>query len=110
MRVKPGVQLDGVHFMLFYAAAVYDWMRHSYQLGEGTISSGREAADNVGAARVDLDHPSGIAIDLRSRDIPEYLRVDFGKALQRALGAVFVVVHEVDHYHVELRMQGLTRD
>lgn len=109
MRVKSGVNLDGVHFLLFYAAAVYDYLRQSHQLGEGTITGGREQADDVGAARVaNTLHPGGGAIDLRSRDIPEGLRVDLGIALRKALGGVFVVVQERDHYHVELRLQGLT--
>lgn len=108
MRVKSGVDLNGTHYLLFYAAAVYDYMRQSYNLGEGTISGGREEADDVGPARVSTSkHPGGRAIDLRSLDIPADIRTDFGNALQRALGALFVVVQEVDHYHVELR-QGRT--
>lgn len=106
MRLKTGVRLDGVHFMLWYAAAVWDWMRQSNGFGEGTITGGREPADSVGAARTrGTLHPSGRALDFRTNDLPGgALGVpaqQLAAGLQNALGADFDVVLEGDHCHVE---------
>lgn len=104
MRVKAGVNLDGVHFMLFFAAAYYDYMRQANGLGEGTITSGKDGGDSYGPARVHSSfHPSGRAVDLRTRDMPVEVANSLALALQEALGSDFRIVLEQDHIHVELR-------
>jgi len=96
--VKSGVNLNGVHFMLWYAVAVYDYLRLANGLREGTITGGRESAPG----RVkDTLHPSGRAVDLRTNDIPANVRQPLANELQRSLGDVFDVVLESDHIHVE---------
>lgn len=108
MKVKSGVELNGVHFLLWYAAALYDAIRQSYSLGEGTITSGRDGGDAFGPARVaNSQHPAGLAVDLRSTDLPGGPQGEYADAvarlLQQALGQAFYVLREEDHIHVELR-------
>lgn len=106
MKIKPGVQLDGVHFMLWYAAAVADWIRQAFNWGEATITGGREPADAYGPQRVkNTRHPGGYAIDLRTTDLPggnmSTAARTWASTLQRALPAGFAVVLEIDHVHIE---------
>lgn len=106
MRIKPGVKLDGVHFMLWYAAALCDYIRLMNGLGEGTITGGREPADKIGPARVrNTLHPSGHAIDFRTNDLPGgstgQTAHSLAQTLYNALGAPFDVIVEGDHLHVE---------
>lgn len=110
MRVKPGVNLDGIHFLMLYAAAVHDFIRQSYGLGEGTITGAREGADDFGPARVKATlHPSGRALDFRTSDLPGGNAGDYAHAvaamMQQQLGRSFDVLVESDHIHVELSPQ-----
>lgn len=103
MLVKPGVQLNGVHYMLWYAAAIWDYILTNNGLPQGTITGGIEGADPVGPARVSgTKHPWGFALDFRTRDLPSHLLPDLAQLLRRTLGPAFDVVLESDHIHVEL--------
>lgn len=98
MLVKPGVQLNGVHYLLWYAAAVVEHIRLSNGLGPATITGGTEDdPDRVGA-----EHHAGIGLDFRTRDIPPSLRPDFAELVRRALGPTFEVLLEPDHLHIDL--------
>ena len=110
MRVKPGVNLNGVHFMCFYAAVVYSWLRETNGYGEGTITGGKEGADKVGPARVrNTLHPLGRAVDLRTNDLPADVPPQLAAALGQALGTAFHVVLEPDHIHVEFNEPTIVR-
>lgn len=106
MKIKPGVELNGVHFMLWYAAAVADWVRNYLGHGEATITGGREPADVVGPRRVrNTFHPGGYALDFRTNDLPGgslgYAAQRWAQVLQQALGVDFEIVVEQDHIHIE---------
>lgn len=103
MKIKPGAEINGLHYLLWYAAAVADYLHQAYGFGEATITSALDGADSFGAPRVAFsDHPLGRAFDLRFWNIPAELRASFAAALQNALGGAFRVVLESDHIHVEL--------
>jgi len=102
MRIKAGVNLDGVHYLLWYAAAVYDALRQSYGYGEGTVTGGREGADVLGGARVGGEHGVGIAVDLRTRDLPPMIVEQIRRSMKALLGDGFDVIIETDHLHVDL--------
>ena len=106
MRIKTGVKLDGLHFMLWYAAAVADYTRQALGLGEATVTGGREPADSYGPARVrGTLHPGGFALDVRTNDLPGGSQgqqaYQWAQAISRYLGGGFDVVVEADHIHVE---------
>jgi hypothetical protein len=108
MRIKPGVHLDGTHYALWWAAAVWDYLRHANGLSEGTVTGGREAPDlgpasAARAAGTDA-HAHGLAFDLRTNDLPGgpqgRTAYELAQALQDAIGNDFRVVVESDHVHV----------
>jgi hypothetical protein len=107
MRIKAGVQLDGVHFMLWYAAALADWVRQYLGYGEATLTGGREPADYFGPARVRATlHPGGYALDFRTNDLPGGSLGDAAQQWAGTLAAAlrpagFDVVLERDHVHIE---------
>lgn len=110
MRVKGGVNLDGLHYLLWYAAAVADYMHQANGWGEATVTSALDGGDAFGARRVANSlHPRGGAIDLRSRDVPAHQQLAFARQLQAQLGSVFQVIHETDHFHIELEMRQLVQ-
>lgn len=104
MRIKSGVNLNGVRWQLWYAAAIYDAVRTFNGLGEGTITSGTDPGDMFGAERVaGTLHPSGNAIDLRTTDLPPGYDHAVAQAMLHYLPPPWRVVVEQDHLHVEWR-------
>lgn len=102
MRIKSGVQLDGVHVALWYAATVYDWLRQANGLGEGTITSARDSVHGATSW-----HPGGLALDFRTTDLMPDVAAQLAAAMTAALGAYYDVIDEGDHIHVELSPAGL---
>jgi len=100
--IKQGVQLDGVHWALWYAAALWELLREARGLGPATITGGREGADVSGPARVGGEHAAGLALDFRTRDLPSYVVGDLAGQLRTALGPQFDVIVESDHIHVDI--------
>jgi len=66
MRIKPGVNLDGTHWLLWIAAGVADFIRQGHGWGEATITSGTDFVPG----RFGAEHARGLALDLRTRDLP----------------------------------------
>jgi hypothetical protein len=98
MRVAPGVNLDGLTFPLWYAAAIVDYVRQANGLGESTITSALDGQHTSGSV-----HSEGLAIDFRTRDIPLASRMPFAQAVREALGNEFFVALETNppHLHVQ---------
>lgn len=113
MLVKPGVQLSGLHYGMWYAAALWDYLLTSNGYDQGTISGGREGADLIGPARVGGEHNAGIALDLRRPDWPSFTAPDLVEQIvtqyRRLLGPSFQVIVERDHVHVDLYPAGTLR-
>jgi hypothetical protein len=104
MRVKSGATVDGMHWMLWYAAAVADVAHQQYTGQEATITSGTDMA--MGRVTATL-HARGGAFDLRAWALVGAARVRFLQALRVHLGPAFDVIDEDDHIHVELSAQGV---
>lgn len=95
MRLKEGVNLDGVHYLLFYAAVIYDVLHQQLIGTDGTLTSARDSqhADHSW-------HYQGRAIDVRTYDIPNPEQL--ATMLRQWLPApTFRVIVEVDHIHID---------
>lgn len=99
MRIKAGADLNGVHFMLWYAAAVFDALHQQQGFGEAYVTSGRDIA--LGRVSNTL-HADGGALDFRRWQIPSGRMPAFLAQLRQHLGPAFEVILEDDHIHVEL--------
>lgn len=101
MRLKAGVQLDGVHYLLFYAATVYDILHQQVAGSEGTLTSARDSQHAQHSW-----HYQGRAIDVRTRDLP--IGADqFAIYLAQFLPApTFRIIVEPDHIHIEAPAVG----
>lgn len=104
MRVKAGVELDGVQWPLWLAAGIADALKQGMGYGEATITSGRDGGDAWGPARVASSaHPGGGAIDLRTRDMDPHAAQQWAQQLQFAIAPYgFRVLLEADHIHIEI--------
>lgn len=113
MLVKPGVQLSGVHYLLWYAAAVWDYILASNSLAEGMITGGREGADLVGAPRLGREHAAGLGVDFRRPDWPAFNQPgrirELVELFRRLVGPDFQIIVERDHIHVDLFPAGTLR-
>lgn len=106
LRVKPGANLIGLQPPIIIAAYVYDMLRQSQGWGDGTITSGTDEADNIGADRVEGTwHERGWAVDLRTTDLPGGALGASARTLKlwmvNVMGRWFDVLLESDHIHVE---------
>ncbi|MGZ8216223.1 hypothetical protein [Methylomagnum sp.] len=92
---KPGVILRGLDRRMLPAirTAVSVWLKHGRAL---VITSGLDGRHRKGSR-----HYSGLALDLRSRDLGGADRVLMARQLREALGDGFRVILERDHIHVE---------
>lgn len=102
MRIKLGVQLDGVHWALFYAAVLWELLLQRRGYPEATIVGGREGADLIGPERMGGEHAAGLALDLRTRDLAPGDVQDIAGELRGALGPQWEVIVESDHVHVDI--------
>jgi hypothetical protein len=104
VRIAPGVNLDGVSFALWYAAAVADYVRQQMGLGEATITSGRDGTHTSGSV-----HARGDAIDVRTKDMPPEWRQPYADQVRAALGAEFFVTLETvpPHVHIQLGFENV---
>lgn len=104
LRVKPGVSLEGLQPIMLVVAWIYDYLRTALGWGDGTITSGTDQADDVGARRVaDTLHARGLAVDLRTVDLSDGQASQLASMLARVLEPYgFQVILERDHIHVEL--------
>lgn len=103
LDVKAGVELDDVKPVMLVAALAYAVVRYYKGWSGGTITSGTEGADHVGLPRHDVDpHDFGLALDLRTSDLPPGAPELLHAILARFFGQTFVWVLEADHLHVQL--------
>lgn len=109
MRVKDGADVNGIHFLLLYAAAVYDFLRLRHGWGPGTITSGRDDDEHRTAASL---HRVGLALDLRTSDLSSDQAAQLEDELRGYLGAMFYVEHQASsegrHLHVQLSRAQVT--
>ena len=95
MRLKDGVNLEGVQWQMFRAAIIAEEIFAKYG-SELVITSA-----NDGKHKDNSLHYKGLALDLRTWHIAGREGAVV-RELQRALGNDFDIVLEKDHIHLEL--------
>jgi hypothetical protein len=95
LRLKEGVQLLGARPELLIAiiAARDVYAEYGYELYLTSVCDGKHSKGSR--------HYSGLAVDLRTRNVDEPDRPKIHAVLQRHLGKEFDVVLEPTHLHVE---------
>lgn len=94
MQLKDdSVNLEGVSWRMFRAAAIADsvYKKHG---AEAVVTSAKDGEHSQHSL-----HYEGLAIDLRTRNVPdpEAVRAE----LQEELGPDYAVIFEGDHIHVQ---------
>ena len=97
MELKPGVRIHGIKPEMVVALLAIDqiWGFHGY---DPVITSAVDGKHSRGSL-----HYVGLALDIRSRDIPSEKRFELADELKKALGADFDVVLERTHFHIEFQ-------
>lgn len=95
LAYKPGVDPAGALDPIRYAIAIAEqiYTRHGSALVVTSLTEGRHIAGSL--------HPSGLAVDLRTRDLPPGAPRLAAAELAAALGGDYDVILEADHIHVE---------
>jgi hypothetical protein len=94
MKLKPGVNLDGVSWRLFYAAVVAEeiYKKFGAELVITSANDGKHGDKTL--------HHKGLALDLRTWNLGGR-EMQVASELAAALGKGYDVVLEKDHIHME---------
>lgn len=95
LSVKPGAAIIGVAAPLFFVATIWDQI-----CGNGVITEGSGGVHHPGSL-----HYVGLALDLRTRDVPSELLNGYVEELKARIGDEFDVIKEGDHLHVEMQLK-----
>jgi uncharacterized protein YcbK (DUF882 family) len=95
MRLKEGATLQGVQWQMFDAALKVEdvYGRYGHEL---TITSGTDGQHSPKSL-----HYKGLALDFRTRNVPQTQLPKIEREIKQALGNDYDVVFEGDHFHVE---------
>jgi hypothetical protein len=93
--LKSGVDLRGLkpQMAVAYTIACEVYADHMSHCVITSASDGKHGANSL--------HYQGLALDLRTRDLPEDMTQTIYSELKDALGEQFDVVLEDDHLHIE---------
>ena len=94
MKLKTGVNLEGVQWQMFKAAVIAEevYGKQGVELVITSANDGKHGDKTL--------HHKGLALDLRTWTLGGR-EGEVAKALQEALGEAYDVVLEVDHIHLE---------
>jgi flavodoxin len=94
MKLKPGVNLDGVSWRLFYAAVVAEeiYKKFGAELVITSANDGKHGDKTL--------HHKGLALDLRTWNLGGR-EMQVAAEIRKALGKDFDVIVESDHIHLE---------
>jgi hypothetical protein len=95
IHVKDGAQLQGLKPVMIDAAIRLALLFHSY----GVVFVITEGVG--GKHKENSLHYRGYALDLRSRDFPQWQQPHVLDDIHHTLGREFDAIQEVDHFHVE---------
>ncbi len=95
VKLKQSVDPGCITGAMVLAAQVVEGVfeSHGYELVITSVCDGHRTGSSL--------HPSGFAIDFRTRHVPNAKRPALAEAVSEALGDAFDVVLESDHLHVE---------
>lgn len=97
MKIKPGASIKGLRPEMVLACSIIDSLFIEAAI-EFVITEGTGGKHGPGSL-----HYVGLAIDVRSRDIPGQVLPTLLADMKENLGAEFDVVMETDHIHVEFQ-------
>lgn len=97
LTIKPGVRLHGIRPEMVIAAMVAEGI-FGLKNRTCTITGCIDGRHSRGSL-----HYLGLAIDLRTRDLPSGEPYEIVNLLKSALGEDFDVVMESDHIHIEFQ-------
>jgi uncharacterized protein YcbK (DUF882 family) len=95
MKLKEGVRLQGVQWQMFDAAVKVEdvYSRYGHELTITSGSDGQHSAKSL--------HYKGLALDIRTRNVPPSQLPKIERDIKQALGKDYDVVYEGDHFHIE---------
>ena len=94
MKLKPGVNLSGVQWQMFYAAVVAEeiYKKFGAELVITSANDGKHGDKTL--------HHKGLALDLRTWNL-NGRAMEVTAELNKALGGYYQAVLEKDHIHLE---------
>ena len=95
MSIKKGAEVNGLRPEMVIALMIAGGVYSEYDI-ECVLTEGSGAKHGNASL-----HYVGLAIDLRTRNIPANLREEIADRIRRALGEQYDVVLESDHIHIE---------
>ena len=94
MNLKPGVDMNGVRPEVLSACAkIHDLMEGT---GEFTLTACLDGKHKVGSL-----HYRGLAVDIRSKHMPDATKAETVAAIKALLGPDYDVILEATHIHLE---------
>lgn len=95
MKFKSGVKLHGIQPQAILAAIIAKdvYAAHGYELTITSVNDSTHGAKSL--------HYSGLAIDLRTRDVQQADWQTIVEEIKTRLGTEFDVILESDHIHIE---------
>jgi hypothetical protein len=97
MKIKPGVQLQGIQPGLVVGLMVADGI----YLGAGEVLTITSGTDGIHSRQ--SKHYLGYAADIRTRDLNHHTEAEMQAALVAGLGDEFIVILESDHIHIHFK-------
>jgi len=102
-RLKEGVSVSGLRPEILLAWDIADQVYEDYGVDECWLTSGQDSRHKWGSL-----HFVGLAIDLRTRNIPDNtLKGSITIMTRKHLGKQYDVVLESDHLHIEFQPKNL---
>jgi hypothetical protein len=103
IKVKPGVKLNALKPQMTLVLQVANEVYQKHNVMECWITRGNEHAD--GSLEHSL-HYIGHALDFRSRNIPQQIRIQVRDAIMAALGDDYQSKPITNHIHIEYQPRG----
>ena len=99
IQIKPGVNMSGLRPEMAIVISIAESVIQEFEPAVGLVIT--SALDGK-HSRASL-HYVGFALDFRTRELPEELKISFADELRIALGRQYDVVLEKTHLHVEFQ-------
>jgi len=97
IQIKAGAQVNGIRPEILLALMVVNEVYANHGI-LCVITEGTGSKHGIGSL-----HYVGLAVDLRTRDMPGTLQVQVTDIIRERLGKQYDVVLEKDHIHIEFQ-------
>lgn len=97
IEIKEGVKVNGLRTEILLAIVLADRVYSDYGIScvLTEVTGGKHGRASL--------HYVGLAVDLRTRDMPSGIAEEIVQELKKALGSQYDVVLEKDHIHIEFQ-------